>query len=107
MIRSQFILGSEIGEQLSTGDIVHQEKQISRILCEPSQANLKNSVGEITYKEWMINVGKNGILTNYMIGLFISDDVRFFQPFHGVELAGLFVLAEHHSAEGASSQSGG
>lgn len=97
MIRSQFILGSEIGEQLSTGDIVHQEKQISRILCEPSQAN----------KEWMINVGKNGILTNYMIGLFISDDVRFFQPFHGVELAGLFVLAEHHSAEGASSQSGG
>ena len=59
-------------------------------------------MGEITYKERMINVSQNCILTYYVICLFVPYDVCFFKPFHGVEFASLLVLAEHHSTEGTS-----
>ena len=62
MIAGKFILSSEVCEQLTTGDVVHQEEQIPRILCESSEANLKISVSQITYKEGMINVSEDGIL---------------------------------------------
>ena len=104
MIAGKFILSSEVCEQLTTGDVVHQEEQIPRILCESSKANLKISVSQITYKEGMINVSENSVLTNYMICLFISNDVGFLESLHGVIFTGLFVFAEHYSTKRTSTQ---
>ena len=52
----------------------------------------------------MIDVGKYSVLTDNMIGLFISNDVGFLESLHGVIFTGLLILAEHHSAERTSTQ---
>ena len=42
MFRVELALGAQIGEELTTWDVLHEEEEVARVLSEPLQADLCN-----------------------------------------------------------------
>ena len=42
MFRVELALGAQIGEELTTWDVLHEEEEVARVLSEPLQADLGN-----------------------------------------------------------------
>lgn len=112
MVGSQLALSSQVREQLSAGDVHHQEVQITTVLSKAFEADLERVTkyiqrktasffGNVTYKEGVIDVCENCVLRDDVIDLAQLDDFGFLKSLHREVLARLAVLGKQHASKGA------